>query len=210
MPKTIERLLAEAEIRDVQLRYCRANDCRDEELMRDCFHPDAVIELHESLTVDAFIALGRTILGRYVVTWHNTGNQLVEVHGDGAWAEHYTISTHRIAADEKGPERLRGLGPLHRPHGATRWRMADCTANDARGFYTHRSGPNGRAGVGQQARFTRSKRSVICLESEELNGRLEGSCRLGEKDRRLRRASNLPRQLSRGEENDGRDARLIA
>jgi hypothetical protein len=64
-----------------------------------------VIELHESLNVEAFIALGRTILGRYVVTWHNTGNQLVEVHGDAAWAEHYTISTHRIAADEKAPER---------------------------------------------------------------------------------------------------------
>src|SRR5262245_28189410 len=105
MPKTVEILLAEAEIRDVHLRYCRANDRRDEELMRGCFHPDAVIELHESLNVDAFIALGRTILGRYVVTWHNTGNQLVEVHGDAAWAEHYTISTHRIAADENGPER---------------------------------------------------------------------------------------------------------
>ena len=105
MPKTVEDLLAEAEIRDVHLRYCRANDRRDEALMRECFHPDAVIELHESLNVDAFIALGRTILGRYVVTWHNTGNQLVEVHGDAAWAEHYTISTHRIAADERGPER---------------------------------------------------------------------------------------------------------
>jgi hypothetical protein len=39
------------------------------------------------------------------VTWHNTGNQLVEVDGSAAWAEHYTISSHRIAADEAGPER---------------------------------------------------------------------------------------------------------
>jgi hypothetical protein len=87
------------------LRYCRANDRRDEELMRSCFHPDAVIELHKELGVDEFIALGRQILGQYTVTWHNTGNQLVEVKGDAAWAEHYTISSHRIAADDKGPQR---------------------------------------------------------------------------------------------------------
>jgi hypothetical protein len=105
MPDTMEDLLAEAQIKAVHLRYCRANDRRDEELIRSCFHPDAVIELHEPLDLDAFIALGRAVLSRFTVTWHNTGNQLVEVQGDAAWAEHYTISSHRIAADESGPER---------------------------------------------------------------------------------------------------------
>ena len=104
MTKTIDDLLAEAEIKDVHLRYCRANDRRDEELMRSCFHDDAVIELHEPLDVDAFIALGRVILSNYTVTWHNTGNQLVEVSGDAAWAEHYTISSHRFPPDEHGRE----------------------------------------------------------------------------------------------------------
>lgn len=105
MTKTIDALLAEAEIKDVHLRFCRANDRRDEELMRDCFHADAEIQLHETLSVDAFLALDRAVLSRYTVTWHNTGNQLVEVDGDAAWAEHYTTSTHRIAADAAGPER---------------------------------------------------------------------------------------------------------
>lgn len=105
MPKSLEDVLAEAEIRDLHIRTCRANDRRDEELMRSCFHPDAVIELHEDLPIDAFIELGRVMLSRYTVTWHNTGNQLVEVKGDLAWAENYTISTHRIAADADGPER---------------------------------------------------------------------------------------------------------
>ncbi len=105
MPKTLEDLLAEAEIKDVHLRFCRANDRRDEELMRTCFHRDAIIELHETLTVDAFIALGRAVLSKYAVTWHNTGNQLVEIDGDSAWAEHYTTSSHRISADDAGPER---------------------------------------------------------------------------------------------------------
>lgn len=105
MAKTINDVIAESEIKDVHLRYCRANDRRDEELMRSCFHPDAVIELHKPLGVEEFIALGRVVLGKYTVTWHNTGNQLVEVDGDAAWAEHYTISSHRIAADESAPER---------------------------------------------------------------------------------------------------------
>ncbi|VWX47014.1 nuclear transport factor 2 family protein [Novosphingobium sp. 9U] len=105
MGKSIEHVIAESEIRDVHLRYCRANDRRDEELMRSCFHADAVIELHKGLDLEAFLALGRQILAQYTVTWHNTGNQLVEVHGDAAWAEHYTISSHRIAADNKGPLR---------------------------------------------------------------------------------------------------------
>lgn len=104
MQKTIDDILAESAIKDVHIRYCRANDRRDEELMRSCFHPDAVIELHEPLTVDAFIAMGRVVLSQYTQTWHNTGNQLVEVSGDAAWAEHYTSSTHRIAAGEDGLE----------------------------------------------------------------------------------------------------------
>lgn len=105
MAKTIEDVVAESEIRDVHLRYCRANDRRDAELMRGCFHPDAVIELHKDLNVEEFIAMGAHVLGQYTVTWHNTGNQLVEVDGDAAWAEHYTISSHRMAADQDGPER---------------------------------------------------------------------------------------------------------
>ncbi len=127
MPKTIDDVLAEAEIRDVHLRYCRANDRRDEDLMRGCFHEDAVIELHKELDVEEFLALGREILSQYTVTWHNTGNQLVEVRGDVAWAEHYTISSHRIAADDKGPERDwiahgRYVDRMERRGGA--WRIA--------------------------------------------------------------------------------------
>jgi SnoaL-like domain len=101
----MDEVIAAAEIRDVHLRFCRANDRRDEDLMRSCFHADAVIELHQPLTVDEFIALGRAVLGHYTVTWHNTGNQLVEVDGDRAWAEHYTTSSHRIAASGSEPER---------------------------------------------------------------------------------------------------------
>ena len=105
MAKTVEILAAEAEIRDLHLKFCRANDRLDADLMRSVFHADAVIELHKPYEVEAFIAFGKTILAQYTVTWHTAPNQLVEVDGDTAWAEHYTISSHRIAADDNGPER---------------------------------------------------------------------------------------------------------
>lgn len=139
MAKTIDDLLAEAEIRDLHLRFCRANDRRDELLTRACFHPDAVIELHQPLTVDELVALGGQVLGGFTVTWHVTGNQLVEVDGDRAWAEHYTTSSHRIPADEAGPERDfiafgRYVDRAERRQGE--WRIArrkyllDCTRTD--------------------------------------------------------------------------------
>ena len=103
MPKTVDDVISEAEIKDVHLRYCRANDRRDETLLRSCFHPDAVIELHEAMDINAFIAFGDLMLSRYTVTWHNTGNQLVEVDGDAAWAEHYTVSSHRMPATDTAP-----------------------------------------------------------------------------------------------------------
>jgi hypothetical protein len=105
MSKQLEDVLAEAEIKELHVRYCRANDRLDEALMRSLFHPGAIIELHQPFELDPFIALWRAVLGRYTVTWHHAANQLVEVDGDVAWAENYTISTHRIAADDNGPER---------------------------------------------------------------------------------------------------------
>lgn len=105
MAKSIDDLIAESEIKDLHIRFCRANDRRDEELMLSCFHPDAVVELHKPYPIAEFVAFGNQMLSRYTVTWHNTGNQLVEVDGDTAWAEHYTISSHRIAEGDGGPER---------------------------------------------------------------------------------------------------------
>ncbi|MFA7603379.1 MAG: nuclear transport factor 2 family protein [Novosphingobium sp.] len=106
MPKTLDELAAESEIKDVHLRFCRANDRRDEELFRGCFHADAVVEMGDaSLTVDEIVAVSKQMLDRYAVTWHAVSNQLVEVKGDTAWAEHYTISSHRFAASETAPLR---------------------------------------------------------------------------------------------------------
>jgi len=106
MKKTIEEVAAEATIKDIQIRYCRGCDRMDFELLRSCFHPDATTQYgFFGGSVDDFIAGAEQQLPHFVSTTHNTGNQIVEVSGDAAWAEHYTVATHRMAADDLGPER---------------------------------------------------------------------------------------------------------
>jgi hypothetical protein len=128
MRKTIEDVVAEATIKDIQIRYCRACDRMDFDLLRSCFHPDATTQYgFFGGGVDAFIEGARQQLPHFVGTTHNTGNQIVEVDGDSAWAEHYTVATHRIAADELGPERdfitsVRYVDRLERRDGD--WRIA--------------------------------------------------------------------------------------
>ena len=106
MKKTLEELLAEAAIRDIQMRYCRGADRMDFDLMRSCFHPDATLHFGFFVgSVEEFVAMGAEMLKTYAGTTHFTGNQIVEVKGDRAWAEHYTVATHRFPADENGPAR---------------------------------------------------------------------------------------------------------
>lgn len=106
MQKSLEILLAEAAIKDTHMRYCRAADRTDFDLFRTCFHPDAVLEFSFFTgSVDEFISMAKVQLRGFTVTTHFTGNQLIKVQGERAWCEFYTLATHRIAADENGPER---------------------------------------------------------------------------------------------------------
>ena len=106
MNKTIEEVVAEVAIKAVQMRYCRACDRMDFELLRSCFHADATTDFgFFGGSVDQFIESGKQALPGFLVTTHNTGNQNVEVTGDTAWAEHYTVATHRLPASEHGPLR---------------------------------------------------------------------------------------------------------
>ena len=106
MKKNIEEVIAEATIRDIQMRYCRACDRMDFELLRACFHPDATTDYgFFGGTVDDFIESAKAALPGFIVTTHNTGNQNIVLNGKTALAEHYTVASHRMAADEHGPLR---------------------------------------------------------------------------------------------------------
>jgi len=94
----------EAAIKNVVLRYARAVDRMDEELLRSCCHPDAVDD-HGPYTgsVEGFIEWVMPVLAGFESTTHFIGNQLVEVDGDVAWAESYCIALHRTWASEEEP-----------------------------------------------------------------------------------------------------------
>lgn len=101
---TLDALIDAAAIKDLHLRYCRGVDRLDWDLVRSCYHPDATDD-HGSYSggVDGFIAWASVGLLRFASTMHFTGNQLVEIDGNTAWAEHYAVVYHRRAAGPDGP-----------------------------------------------------------------------------------------------------------
>lgn len=97
----IAQLIDERDIRNVITRYCRGIDRIDMELVRSCYHPDAVDE-HGDIggPVERFIEhIGRS-LWRHDTTTHFIGNILVDLRGDHAFAETYCIAIHRKRHDD--------------------------------------------------------------------------------------------------------------
>lgn len=98
-------LVAKQAISEVLLRYFRGIDRLDLELVRSCFHDDAV-DQHGSFTgsPDELVAWLQGLLERYDRTFHLAGNQLIELDGPRrARAETYGIAVHRSAG---GPDHL--------------------------------------------------------------------------------------------------------
>jgi SnoaL-like domain len=88
-------LVDKQEIAEVVLRYCRGVDRLDFELVRSCYHDDAV-DHHTGFDGDAdsYVAWLRQLLPRLSGTMHLIGNLLVEVDGDRARSESYGTAHH--------------------------------------------------------------------------------------------------------------------
>ena len=124
----VQQLLDEAAIKKLHIRYCRGVDRLDWDLVRACYHPDGTDD-HGSYKggIDGFIEWASAGLPRFESTTHFTGNQLVEVDGDTAWAEHYALVFHRRAATAEAPAtdlivNVRYVDRLERRDGE--WRIA--------------------------------------------------------------------------------------
>jgi len=122
------RVADQQEMRDVIYRYCRGIDRRDYDLVRSCYHPDAVDD-HGDFRggVDDFIAYVQRGLPRYERTMHVIGNVLADPDQDRGRVESYLVAYHHLAASRTKPARdfvagLRYVDDFARRAGE--WRIA--------------------------------------------------------------------------------------
>ena len=101
----LQELLDRRAITDVIYRYCRGIDRRQFDIVRACYHPDAV-DLHGVYQggVDGAIEYFAQQLSTYTMTQHMIGNVLIELDGDRARVESYVHSIHRLAPSARHPQ----------------------------------------------------------------------------------------------------------
>lgn len=93
----VQVLIDKDDIRDVIYRFARAMDRNDWELAKTCYH-DGAIDDHGVFAGDAakYVAWVSENLPKLAeVTMHFVGNSLIEVQGETASAESYTVGYHR-------------------------------------------------------------------------------------------------------------------
>jgi hypothetical protein len=95
--QTLDLLAARAEIADVVNRFCHMVDRDRWALAGSVFHDDAKSRFLDSVrTLDQVMASGRDLLGPLSGTHHQTGNMLIRIDGDTAWAETYVTAFHAV------------------------------------------------------------------------------------------------------------------
>ena len=108
----LKLLLAERDIKNVVLRYCRGVDRMDLALVRSCYHPDAE-DHHGDFAggLDEALDWVWEVLATYSSTVHLVGNMLVEFDpASPGWArcESYGMALHSDGGEGGSP------GPGHR------------------------------------------------------------------------------------------------
>ncbi len=96
-----EELADREAIRDVLLRYARASDRCDEDLLRTTYWPEATDDhLEFSGGVEEFIDYSIPLLTGMRYNMHTIGNMLIVIDGDKADTESYFISYHSVPNEE--------------------------------------------------------------------------------------------------------------
>ena len=109
---------------ELNLRYCRAVDRCDLELLLSCFHPDAVDDhgTFRGSPADVFPAILEKMRGMPPVQ-HILDNALFEVDGDLAWGELY-MSVRTADADAASPPDSFGRNLDRYERRGGEWRIA--------------------------------------------------------------------------------------
>jgi ketosteroid isomerase-like protein len=93
----VQALLDKEEIRECVYRFARGVDRHDWDLVRSCYHDDG-IDNHGPFNgpADEYVPWVREALPKLAdVTMHTVMNSLIELDGDVAHSESYTVGYHR-------------------------------------------------------------------------------------------------------------------
>ena len=106
----MQSLLDKDAIRDLVLRYSRAVDRQDFDLLHALYTDDAMEPDHGGFfkgTAKDYIAWLKEVMPRLGITTHNVTNHLIALDGEGqAQGEVYVFAYHRVPADGGGWEDL--------------------------------------------------------------------------------------------------------
>ena len=102
MDDGMREMLDRMAIREVLLRYAHAVDRRNLDMVAGCFTPDASYRgsLGDGGIGQALASLKQR-MARYDSTMHLIGNQFIELAGDTAKSETYTLAYHRLNGEDE-------------------------------------------------------------------------------------------------------------
>jgi hypothetical protein len=110
----VQELLDKQAIREVTMRYGRAADRADAELMTSAFHPDAEYDNGGQIVAG--------LLEHMRSSFHSIGSQTIVVDGDTAAAETYSVGQHVLADGQRLRSHTRYLDRFERREGE--WRFS--------------------------------------------------------------------------------------
>jgi len=113
MPDTdsrLENMLSKQEIQDVMMRYGRGVDRADEDLLKSCYHPDAIEEHGSTYAGPAHAYIeGAVVRIRQMGTMcHYICNVHISLDGDLAYVEAYVLTFARFQRDGESFDTLTG------------------------------------------------------------------------------------------------------
>ncbi len=91
MQERLERMLSRNEIHEVLARYARGVDHADAELLKSCYHPDAIEEHGNFTGGNAFAYVDGAVprIRLMGAMQHLLGSSHIDFDGDVAWVETY-------------------------------------------------------------------------------------------------------------------------
>jgi len=123
----LERMLARNDIQEVLARYARGVDRADAELLKSCYHPDAIEEHGGNYTGNAFAYVDGAVprIRLMGAMQHLLGSSHIDFDGDVAWVETYLWTFARFAANGGSMDTFTGgrlIDRFERRHG--QWKIA--------------------------------------------------------------------------------------